>query len=74
MQMAAFKITLMLQNMIPNKRVMDIVNELADNYKTDDGGITANPHIWKFSDVCLNGMLLFAMCNNDIYQHNLIIK
>ena len=59
-------------NIIPNKRIMFIINELADNYKTEDGGITANPHIWKFSDVCLNGMLLFVMCNFGIDQKKLI--
>lgn len=39
-----------------------IIEELLDNYKVQDGGITANPQHWDFSDICLNGMLLFVFC------------
>lgn len=59
-------------NMIPNEAVLRISNEIVDNYKTKDGGITPNPHIWEFSDVCINGMSLFFMCNFKIDQEKLM--
>ena len=59
-------------NIIPNDNLMRIINILADDYKTKDGGMTANPHIWEFSDVCLNGMLMFVMCNFGIDQSKLV--
>jgi prenyltransferase beta subunit len=47
---------------LPNERIMYAINDILDNIKTDDGGITPNPNIWKFSDVCINGMNLFVFC------------
>lgn len=49
-------------NINVNKKIIDISNEIANNYKTKDGGITPNPHLWDFSDVCINGMSLHYMC------------
>ena len=59
-------------NVLPTESVLKIINVIADEYKTKDGGITANPHAWDFSDVCLNGMLLFVMCNFGIQQEKLV--
>lgn len=43
-------------------RIDNIIQGLIKNYKVQDGGITANPERWDFSDICLNGMLLFVFC------------
>jgi len=59
-------------NMIPNKNVLRITNTIVDDYKTNDGGITPNPQVWEFSDVCINGMSLFFMCHFKIDQEKLI--
>lgn len=59
-------------NMIPNYNVLRITNTIANDYKTKDGGITPNPDVWEFSDVCINGMSLFFMCNFRIEQEKLI--
>ena len=45
-----------------NESIARIINIIAVDYKTKDGGITPNPQNWDFSDVCINGMLLHAMC------------
>lgn len=58
-------------NIIPNEKILKIMNTIADDYKTDDGGITPNSAVWKFSDVCLNGMLMFIMCNFGIDEKKL---
>ncbi len=58
-------------NVIPTKSVLDITNDIVDNYKTNDGGVTPNPHIWEFSDVCINGMTLFFACNFGIEEKKL---
>lgn len=47
---------------IPNERILFICDYILDNLKTKDGGVTPNPHLWDFSDVCINGMLLYVMC------------
>ena len=39
-----------------------IMAKILNTMKTKDGGITASPHVWDFSDVCLNGMLLNVFC------------
>lgn len=58
-------------SIIPNQKILMITNKIADDYKTKDGGITPNAHIWEFSDVCVNGMLLFCMCNFGIDEAKL---
>jgi len=50
---------------------MRVVNDIADNYKTKDGGITPNPKNWDFSDVCINGMSLHFMCYFGIEETKL---
>lgn len=52
--------------------VDNIIYELLENYKTKDGGITANPHLWEFSDICLNGMLLFVFCYFKVEEQHLV--
>ena len=47
-------------NNVPS--VDKVIEDLLDNYKVQDGGITANPHAHELSDICLNGMLLFIFC------------
>lgn len=47
-------------NSLPS--IMNVINDILDNMKTDDGGISPNPKNWTFSDVCINGMDLFMMC------------
>lgn len=49
-------------NIKPNNRIMSVIYNILGTLKTDDGGIMPNPHIWSFSDVCINGMNLFTMC------------
>lgn len=49
-------------NINPLPSIQNVINDILDNLKTDDGGITPNPKVWKFSDVCLNGMDLNYMC------------
>ncbi len=49
-------------NIKPNKRIMNVIYNIINTLKTNDGGIMPNPHIWAFSDVCINGMDLFTMC------------
>lgn len=49
-------------NIKTSNRIMKAINDIALNSKTKDGGITPNPEVWHFSDVCVNGMLLFTMC------------
>jgi len=59
-------------NIKKNSRIDFIINDIIDNYKTEDGGITPNPQVWKFSDVCINGMSLFFMCYWGVNQEKLI--
>jgi hypothetical protein len=58
-------------NIKPNKRIMDVLYHILLNCKTDDGGITPNSEVWKFSDVCINGMSLFVMCYFGIDENSL---
>ncbi len=48
-----------------------VINDILDNIKTDDGGVMPNPKVWKFSDVCLNGMNLNYMCFFDADEEKL---
>lgn len=57
---------------VPNEEILQITNDIVDHYKTKDGGITPNPHVWDFSDVCINGMSLFFMCYFGIEESKLI--
>jgi hypothetical protein len=59
-------------NIKSNDRIDCVINDIADNYKTKDGGITPNPQVWEFSDVCINGMSLFFMCYWGVKQEKLI--
>lgn len=58
-------------NIVPTTSVINVMNDIADNYKTKDGGITPNPDNWEFSDVCINGMSLFIMCYFGIAENKL---
>ena len=49
-------------NCNPDPKILKTVYLILDTCKTLDGGITANSHLWDFSDVCLNGMGLFYLC------------
>lgn len=51
-----------------NPQIEKSIDTIIENFKTDDGGIMPNPQVWKFSDVCLNGMLLFVFCYYDVDQ------
>ena len=53
------------------KGVEDIIVNVLTNFKTQDGGISTNPENWGFSDVCLNGMLLFVMCYYQVEEEQL---
>ncbi|QMS85465.1 prenyltransferase/squalene oxidase repeat-containing protein [Candidatus Xianfuyuplasma coldseepsis] len=58
-------------NIKPNPSILRICNIIADDYKTNDGGITPNPQHWEFSDVCINGMSLYFMCYFGIAEEKL---
>jgi hypothetical protein len=58
-------------NIDSNPRILKICNDIADNYKTDDGGITPSPSRWAFSDVCINGMSLYFMCYFGVSEERL---
>ena len=55
----------------PVPSIMNVLNEILDNMKTQDGGISPNPKNWPFSDVCINGMDLFYMCYFGVDQEKL---
>ncbi len=59
-------------NIEPTTRIMNIVYDIVENCKTDDGGITPNSHLWSFSDVCVNGMNLFTMCYFGVEEKHLM--
>lgn len=49
--------------------ITNVINDILFNNKTDDGGVTSNPKVWKFSDVCMNGMNLNYMCYFGIEEN-----
>ncbi len=59
-------------NIITQPSIMDVINDILLVNKTDDGGIMSNPKVWKFSDVCMNGMNLNSMCYFSVDENKLV--